>query len=175
MSTKIHQRRGILVDKQCPREFTLRKYPLEFAHFEKKCPREFTVPEKSPSHSVAHFTRMSIAKMWRQKCVQSFFFYFPLEFWHGHKIQNLISKSYFQTYSAQNWDTLLVISASVCTSEFWAYPFTENCWKFSSWTSKKNWCGNGFVVIVNCKLYAISWEGNIFSWNYLTTLQLQGT
>ena len=40
------------IHQKCPREFTLRKCPLEFAHFEKKCPREFTVHEKSPSRNV---------------------------------------------------------------------------------------------------------------------------
>ena len=34
MSTKIHPKRGNR--QKCPREFTLRKCPLEFAHFEKK-------------------------------------------------------------------------------------------------------------------------------------------
>ena len=41
MSTRSHQK--------SPRGFTLRKCPLEFAHFEKKCPREVIVHEKSPS------------------------------------------------------------------------------------------------------------------------------
>ena len=41
MSTKKH--------KKCTWEFTLRKRPLEFAHFEKKCPREVIVHKKSPS------------------------------------------------------------------------------------------------------------------------------
>ena len=29
--------------QKCPREFTLRKCPVEFAHFEKKCPREVSI------------------------------------------------------------------------------------------------------------------------------------
>ena len=35
--------------QKCPRGFTLRKCPLEFAHFEKKGPQEVIVHEKSPS------------------------------------------------------------------------------------------------------------------------------
>ena len=44
MSTRSHQK--------CPREFTLKKCPLEFAHFEKKCPRDVIVHEMSPSRLI---------------------------------------------------------------------------------------------------------------------------
>ena len=44
--------------QKCPRKVTLKKCPLEFAHFEKKCPRNVIVHEMSPSPQIGskHFT-----------------------------------------------------------------------------------------------------------------------
>ena len=59
MSTRIHpknvhknspkeknsrgQKMSMRSHQKCPQEFTVKKCPLEFAHFEKKCPQEFIV------------------------------------------------------------------------------------------------------------------------------------
>ena len=105
--------------------------------------------------------------MWRQKCVQSFFL-----FSHGILIWTQDSKSHLKIIFSNLFCSKLrhIISYFSISVYIWilSIPFYWKLLGVFFLDIKKNWCGNGFVVIVNCKLYAISWEGNIFSWNYLT-------
>ena len=66
-SPKKRNSRGQKCHQKCPWEFTLRKCPLEFAHFEKKCPREVTVHEKSPSQKKYRWLKFHLAWLYVQK------------------------------------------------------------------------------------------------------------
>ena len=123
------QKVSLRIHHKCPREFTLKKCPLEFACFEKKCPREVTVHEKSPSLWI---NWVGITLGWNMNVL----FYEELEV-NSYKMNPTLehlTNSYFTSTAFHK-----ILARGSCESHFPIFPFQHFRLSF-----KSNYFQNGY-------------------------------